>query len=255
VGYRPIRLALDGVLLTLGALAVIRFLLRRPLLAEVGAGDLAFPWGLQLLLLMGLLVLRRGLGAGPGDSGRRPSLEALVLLGAFFCLAGAIVALLYVQKLAAPHGKSFLPIALIAYGLGSAVAVGITRGSEEWGPAASRYFPDLALGGVGFLLAAASLVATKVAYRANEKRAAGLLVAFTSLALVSGHAATYHREWVVAPTRAAAFDAMRALTLDGRIRSEGDWRMLQSDEAWARAGLEIQHRLCLGPVRSSCRAR
>jgi hypothetical protein len=49
-------------------LGVLRILLRRPALAEVGLAWLAIPWGLHLLLVFGLLVLRARTGRSLSSS-------------------------------------------------------------------------------------------------------------------------------------------------------------------------------------------
>jgi hypothetical protein len=98
VTNRSIRAAIDGLVLAIAAPALLSFLLRRPALAGIGAGDLAVPWGASLLLLMGLLALRGRLGARAASASatRRPSPETLVLLAAFFA----------VLSLAQPSGAS-----------------------------------------------------------------------------------------------------------------------------------------------------
>jgi hypothetical protein len=79
---------LDGALLLLVALGVLRVLLRRAALGELGNAPLAIPWGLHLLLVFGLLVLRArssppsavSPGSWPGREGLAPCAAFLLVL-------------------------------------------------------------------------------------------------------------------------------------------------------------------------------
>jgi hypothetical protein len=247
----PLR-ALSVAAVSLGAVGVYVFGGSEALFGSSAAAvySAKSPWE----AISGILVAMGAVFIGV-EAGQHHGLSLLHFsaLGTLFFLLAFAMSIFYLRLIR--EGWSAVPLALLAYGMATALAVGVARGGNAWMPASSRFYPDLALAATGFILISYGLVISSNS--ASTLRALLYKVCLGAVlgALVLGHSVTFLREWEVVPYRAASFDKMRHLTVHGSVVSEEDWSLLQSDQFFASRGIQLQRELCLGPTRSECRLK
>lgn len=133
--------------------------------------------------------------------------------------------------------QSLLPLYLVSYGGLVAVSVSIARGSSggEAAVIASRYFMDVMFLQLGVIWL---FVEELVFSRAVRARILGIFFSVFAIILGAGLAATYWREWQVAPYRAIAFVEMNNALLAG-VPDQKSADLLQSPLAHARRGAKV----------------